>query len=158
MDDLCRLIDGEQLQFLRTRTLAPTFVLELIESIILNSGRLFVGHPELLQVLRVRLMPLTVRYFSERHSFSQTVRVARILLVLLKSHMSLLTAECEMALGLLTHLLEPDGNAPWKRVLCMEVFRGLYAEPGVVRLIYSLYDGDERGRMSLGIIWLLLSD
>lgn len=144
MDDLCRLIDGEQLQFLRTRTLAPTFVLELIESIILNSGRLFVGHPELLQVLRVRLMPLTVRYFSERHSFSQTVRVARILLVLLKSHMSLLTAECEMALGLLTHLLEPDGNAPWKRVLCMEVFRGLYAEPGVVRLMYSLYDGDEK--------------
>lgn len=49
-----------------------------------------------------------------------------------------------MAFGLLTHLLEPDGNAPWKRVLCMEVFRGLYAEPGVVRLIYSLYDGDER--------------
>jgi hypothetical protein len=26
----------------------------------------------------------------------------------------------------------------------MEVFRGLYAEPGVVRLIYSLYDGDEK--------------
>jgi hypothetical protein len=49
-----------------------------------------------------------------------------------------------MAFGLLTHLLEPDGNAPWKRVLCMEVFRGLYAEPGVVRLIYSLYDGDEK--------------
>ncbi|CEO60160.1 hypothetical protein PMG11_04799 [Penicillium brasilianum] len=144
LDDLCRLIDGEQLQFLRTRTLSPTFVLELIESIIVNSGRLFVGHPELLQVLRVRLMPLTVRYLSERHPFSQTVRVARILLVLLKRHMSLLTAECEMALGLLTHLLEPDGNAPWKRVLCMEVFRGLYAEPGVVRLIYSLYDGDAK--------------
>ncbi|KAJ5168267.1 uncharacterized protein N7482_003861 [Penicillium canariense] len=144
LDDLCRLIDGEQLQFLRTRILSPTFVLELIESILLNSGRLFVGHPELSQVLRVRLLPLTVRYLSERHSFSQTVRVARILIVLLKRHMSLLTAECEMAFGLLTHLLEPDGNAPWKRVLCMEVFRGLYAEPGVVRLIYSLYDADER--------------
>jgi hypothetical protein len=143
LDDLCRLIDGEQLQFLRTRTLSLTFVLELIESIILNSGRLFVGHPELSQVLRVRLMPLTVRYLSERHSFSQTVRIARILLVLLKRHMSLLPAECEMAFGLLTHLLEPDGNAPWKRVLCMEVFRGIYTEPGVVRQIYSLYDGEE---------------
>lgn len=143
LDDLCRLIDGEQLQFLRTRTLSPTSVLELIETIILNSGRLFVGHPELSQALRVRLMPLAVRYLSERHSFSQTVRVARILLVLLKRHMSLLPAECEMAFGLLTHLLEPDGTAPWKRVLCMEVFRGLYAEPGVVRQIYSLYDGEE---------------
>ncbi|KAJ5086643.1 hypothetical protein NUU61_007950 [Penicillium alfredii] len=148
LDDLCRLVDGEQLQFLRTRTLSPALVLELIESIIVNSGRLFVGHPELSQVLRVRLLPSAVRCLSERNSFAQTVRVARILLVLLKRHLSLLTAECEMALGLLTHLLEPDATAHWKRVLCMEVFRGLYAEPGVVRLIYSLYDG-EQGRKNV---------
>ncbi|KOC17444.1 endosomal peripheral membrane protein [Aspergillus flavus AF70] len=144
LDDLCRLADGEQLQFLRIKSLSPTFTLELIESVLVNSGRLFVGHAELAHVLRTRLMPMTVRYLSERHSFAQTIRVARILLVLLKRHMSLLPAECEMALGLLTHLLEPDGNLPWKRVLCMEVFRGLYAEPGLVRIIYSLYDGDER--------------
>lgn len=148
LNDLCRLIDGEQLQFLRTRTLSLTFVLELIESIILSSGRLFVGHPELSQVLRARLMPLTVRYLSERHSFPQTARVARILLVLLKRHMSLLPAECEMAFGLITHLLEPDGTAPWKRVLFMEVFRGIYAEPGVVRQIYSLYD-EKEGRKNV---------
>ncbi|KAJ6029377.1 hypothetical protein N7444_012364 [Penicillium canescens] len=148
LDDLCRLVDGEQLQFLRTRTLSPPFVLELIESILLNSGRLFVGHPELSQVLRVRLLPLAVRCLSERYSFAQTVRVARILLILLKRHMSLLTAECEMALSLITHLLEPDGTAPWKRLLCMEVFRGLYSEPGAVRLIYTLYDGEE-GRKNI---------
>lgn len=114
----------------------------------MNSGRLFVGHPELSQVLRVRLVPLTVRCLSERVTFSETVRVCRIVLILIKRHMSLLTAECEMVLGLLTHLLEPDGTAPWKRVMCMEVFRGLYAEPGVVRLIYSLYDG-EQGRKNI---------
>ncbi|CAI7623976.1 unnamed protein product [Penicillium glandicola] len=148
LDDLCRLIDGEPLQFLRTRTLSPTFVLELIESILLNSGRLFVGHPELSQVLRVRLLPLAVRCLSERYSFAQTVRIARILLILLKRHMSLLTTECEMALSLITHLVEPDGTAPWKRLLCMEVFRGLYAEPGAVRLIYTLYDGEE-GRKNI---------
>ncbi|KAJ5505748.1 hypothetical protein N7453_004705 [Penicillium expansum] len=143
LDDLCRLIDGEPLQFLRTRTLSPTFVLELIESILLSSGRLFVGHPELSQVLRVRLLPLAVRCLSERYSFAQTVRVARILLILLKRHMSLLTTECEMALSLITHLVEPDGTAPWKRLICMEIFRGLYSEPGAVRLIYTLYDGEE---------------
>ncbi|KAJ5929460.1 hypothetical protein N7454_006410 [Penicillium verhagenii] len=148
LDDLCSLIDGEQLHFLRTRSLSAPFVLELIESIILNSGRLFVGHPELSQVLRVRLVPLIVRCLSERTTFSQTVRVTRILLVLLKRHMSLLTAECEMVLGLLTHLLEPDGTAPWKRILCMELFRGLYSEPGVVRQIYSLYDAEE-GRKNI---------
>lgn len=148
LDDLCRLIDGEPLQFLRTKSLSPAFTLELIESILVNSGSLFVDHSELTQVLRTRLMPLIVRYLSERHTFPQTVRVARILLVLLKRHMSLLTAECEMALGLLIHLLEPDGTTPWKRVLSMEVFRGLYAEPGLVRLIYSLYDREE-GRKNI---------
>lgn len=113
--------------------MSPTFTLELIESILVNSGPLFVGRTELTQVLRTRLMPLTVRYLSERHNFAQTVRVSRILLVCFKRHMSLLTAECEMALSLLTHLLEPDGTAPWKRVLCMELFRALYAEPEIGR-------------------------
>ncbi|CAG8005118.1 unnamed protein product [Penicillium olsonii] len=148
LDDLCRLIDGEPLQFLRSRTLSPNFVLELIESILLNSGRLFVGHPELSQVLRVRLLPLAVRCLSERSSFAQSVRISRILLILLKRHMSLLTAECEMALSLITHLAEPDSTAPWKRLLCMEIFRGLYAEPGAVRLIYTLYDGED-GRKNI---------
>lgn len=143
MDDLCRLVDEEPLQFLRIKSLSPAFTLELIESILINGGSLFVGHTELTQVLRARLMPLTVRYLSERHNFAQTVRVSRILLVCLKRYMSLLTAESEMALVLLTHLLEPDGTAPWKRILCMELFRALYAEPGLVRLIYSLYDGKE---------------
>ncbi|KAL2828899.1 hypothetical protein BDW59DRAFT_39193 [Aspergillus cavernicola] len=148
LDDLCRLADGEQLHFLRIKSLSPTFTLELIESVLLNSGQLFVDHPELTQVLRTRLIPMTVRYLSERHSFAQTVRIARILLILLKRYLSLLTAECEMALSLLTHLVEPDGASSWKRVICMEMFRGLYAEPGLVRLIYSLYDGEE-GRKNI---------
>ncbi|KAL6239033.1 hypothetical protein BDW75DRAFT_165577 [Aspergillus navahoensis] len=148
LDDICRLVDGERLHFLRIKSLSPAFTLELIESILLNSGQLFVDHPELTQVLRARLIPMTVRYLSERHSFSQTVRIARILLILLKRYLSVITAECEMALVLLTHLLEPDGTASWKRVLCMEMFRGLYAEPGLVRIIYSLYDKVE-GRKNI---------
>ncbi|CEN59707.1 hypothetical protein ASPCAL02151 [Aspergillus calidoustus] len=91
---------------------------------------------------------MTIRYLSERHTFAHTVRIARILVILLKRYLSLLTAECEMALSLLAHLLEPDGTSSWKRVLCMEMFRGLYAEPGLVRLIYSLYDGEE-GRKNI---------
>ncbi|KAJ0420134.1 hypothetical protein BJY00DRAFT_313350 [Aspergillus carlsbadensis] len=148
LDDLCRLADGETLHFLRIKSLSPTFTLELIESVLLNSGQLFVNHPELTHVLRSRLLPMTIRYLSERHTFAQTVRIARILVILLKRYLSLLTAECEMALSLLAHLLEPDGTSSWKRVLCMEMFRGLYAEPGLVRLIYSLYDGEE-GRKNI---------
>ncbi|KAJ9266230.1 hypothetical protein DTO021C3_5749 [Paecilomyces variotii] len=144
LDDLCRLVEGERADFLQVKSLPATFVLELIEGILSNSGRLFHAHPEQTQVLRNRLMPLTVRCFSERQSFAQTVRVARILLILLKRHMALLVAECEMALGLLIHLCEPDGSAPWKRVLCMEIFRGLHAEPGIIRSIYLLYDANDK--------------
>ncbi|KAJ5217313.1 hypothetical protein N7468_010321 [Penicillium chermesinum] len=139
LGDLCRLVDGEQLQFLSTRTLARPFVLELIESIILNSGRLFVDHPELSQVLRTRLIPLSIRCLSERNSFSQTVRVARILLLLLKRHMSLLTTECEMSL-----MEQRPGN-----VSCVWSCSGVYLlSRGVVRQIYSLYDAQE-GRKNI---------
>ena len=94
-------------------------------------------------MLRTRVAPLTLKYFSEKQSFPKTVRAARILLLLLKRHMTLLSAECEAALDLLTRTLEVNGVEFWKRLLCMEIFRGLYAEPGTIRLIYSLYDGQE---------------
>ncbi|KKA21697.1 Endosomal peripheral membrane protein (Mon2), partial [Rasamsonia emersonii CBS 393.64] len=148
LDDLCRLVEGDKLEFLQIKSLSPVFVLELIESILVNSSQLFHRHSELMQVLRNRLMPLTVRYLSERHGFPQTLRVSRILLILLRNYMTVLVAECEMALGLLIHLLEPDAGAPWKRVLCMEVFRGLHAEPGLIRLIYSLFD-EVKGRKDI---------
>ncbi|KAK2791130.1 hypothetical protein FQN52_005086 [Onygenales sp. PD_12] len=148
LDDLCRLVEGEKSEFLNIKSLSKIFVLELIESILVNNGDVFSKHPEQIQVLQNRLMPLIVRYISERHNFSLTVRVARILLILLKEHLPLLITECEMALGLLIHLLDTDTAVPWKRVICMEIFRGLYSEPGLMRLIYILFDGQE-GRKNI---------
>ncbi|KAI5300629.1 hypothetical protein KEM55_006060, partial [Ascosphaera atra] len=55
-----------------------------------------------------------------------------------------------MALGLLVHLLEPDSAMPWKRVLCMEMFRGLYTEPKTVRQIFQLYDEKDGQRNIMG--------
>ncbi|KAL2360320.1 hypothetical protein RJZ56_006819 [Blastomyces dermatitidis] len=146
LDDLCRLIEGEKLEFLNINSLSKIFVLELIESILVNNGHVFAKHPEQVQVLRNRLMPLTVRHLSERYSFPLTVRVARILLLLLREYLPQLISECEMALGLLIHSLDTDAAVPWKRVLCMEIFRGLYSDPGLVRLIYTLFDSEEGRR------------
>ncbi|KKZ68441.1 hypothetical protein EMCG_05900 [[Emmonsia] crescens] len=146
LDDLCRLIEGEKLEFLNIKSLSKIFVLELIESILVNSGDVFAKHPEQVQVLRNRLMPLAVRHFSERYNFPLTVRVARILLLLLKEYLPQLITECEMALGLLIHLLDTDAAVPWKRVICMEIFRGLYSDSGLIRHIYILFDGQEGRR------------
>ncbi|KAK2880688.1 hypothetical protein FQN49_000457 [Arthroderma sp. PD_2] len=143
LDDLCRLLEGEQLTYLSIKSLSKIFILELIESILVNNVEVFAQHPEHTQVLRHRLMPLIVRYLSERHSFSLTVRIARILLHILKAHLSLLTLECEVTLSLLIHLIDTETSLPWKRVLCMEIFRSLYTEPGIIRLLYTLFDKEE---------------
>lgn len=43
-------------------------------------------------------------------------------------------------------MLDPDASAPWKRALCMEVFRGICAEPALVRRIFAAYDAVEGRR------------
>lgn len=130
------------------KSLSRTFVLELIESILANNAGVFGRHPEHAQVLRHRLMPLTVRYLSERHTFSITVRVARILHLILRHHIPLMIAESEMALALLIHLIDTDMSVPWKRVLCMEIFRALYTEPGLISEVYRLFD-EQDGRKNI---------
>jgi hypothetical protein len=45
-------------------------------------------------------------------------------------------------MDILTLLLDQD-SALWKRSLCMEVFRGIFAEPGLLRRIFMMYDAKE---------------
>ncbi|KAI9864894.1 MAG: hypothetical protein M1813_002665 [Trichoglossum hirsutum] len=142
-NDLCLLTERQKPQFLRFTAMPQTFGLELIESILTNHADIFLSHPEQANVLRVRVMPFVIRSLSERLNFPTTVRVTRVLYVMLRRHLTILPSECEMALGLLTHMLDPDAAPPWKRSLCMEVFRGIYAEPGLTRKIYSQYDEQE---------------
>jgi Guanine nucleotide exchange factor in Golgi transport N-terminal len=145
-NDLCLLTERQKPQFLRFTAIPQTFGLELIESILTNHADIFLSHPEQANVLRIRVMPFIIRSLSERLNFPTTVRVTRVLYVMLRRHLAILPSECEIALGLLTHMLDPDAAPPWKRALCMEVFRGIYAEPGLTRKIYSQYDEQEGKR------------
>ena len=43
-------------------------------------------------------------------------------------------------------MLDPDASAPWKRALCLELFRGIYSDPPLVRSIYAHYDEAEEQR------------
>ncbi|KAI9684765.1 MAG: hypothetical protein M1829_000140 [Trizodia sp. TS-e1964] len=142
-NDLCLLTESEKPQFLQIATIPQAFGLELIESILTNHADVFLSHEDLGKILRIRLMPLIIKCLSERLNFPITVRATRVLYILLRNHLSILAAECEVALSLLTHLLDPEPALPWKRALCMEVFRGIYAEPGLTRKIYALFDEQE---------------
>lgn len=87
-------------------------------------------------------MPFIISALSEKLNFAATVRVVRVLYTLLRNHLSILVSEGEMALGLVTHMLDHD-TALWKRSLCMEALRGVFADAALVRRIYAMYDAHE---------------
>ncbi|KAF8534392.1 hypothetical protein BDD12DRAFT_860683 [Trichophaea hybrida] len=144
--DLCLLTEGHRPVFLRFNSLPQPFGLEIIESVLTNHPDIFLSHPEQAHILRKRVAPLVIRSLSERLNFPTTVRITRVLYILLRRHLSILSSECEVLLSLLMHMLEPDASQPWKRALCMEVFRGICAEPALIRKIFSQYDAKEGGK------------
>jgi len=145
-NDLCLLTEGHRPIFLRFSNLPQPFGLEIIESVLTNHPDIFLSHPEQAHILRTRVAPLVMRSLSERLNFPTTVRITRVLYILLRRHLSILSEECEVSLSLLTHMLEPDASQPWKRALCLEVFRGICSEPALMRKIFSQYDAKEGGK------------
>ena len=146
LNDVCLLAEGHKPTFLHPASMPPNFGLELVESMLSNHAETVSSHPELIHILRVRLLPFIIRALSERVMFSTTVRAMRLLPIIFGNMLSVLRTECEMVLSLLNHMLDPDAAILWKRVLCMEVFRGIHAEPALVRSIYSHFDEQDGKR------------
>ncbi|KJZ74626.1 hypothetical protein HIM_05976 [Hirsutella minnesotensis 3608] len=138
-NDLCLITENQRPEFLRFSGLPQTFGLELIESVITNHAAVFTTHPEQAHILRVRVMPLIFSALKGKPTFATTVRLVRILYTMLRRHMGILPSECGEAFDILTQLLDQDA-ALWKRALCMEVFRGIFAEHALVQRIYASYD------------------
>ena len=150
LNDLTLLTEGQKPQFLRATPISPDLGLELIESLLSNHSENIFSHMEQMHVLRTRLMPIIFRILSERVAFSTTLRAMRLLPLIFCNMLNVLSAECEMALSLLNHILDPDAANTWKRVLCMEVFRSIHAEPALVRSMYAMFDQREGRRNTIG--------
>lgn len=146
LDDICLLTDGQRPKFLPAAALAPNFGLELLESMLSNNADTVMTHPEQICVLRTRLMPLIIRILSERTTFSTMVRTMRLIQLIISRLLFALAPECEVALSLLNHMLDPDAASVWKRALCLELFRSVHSEPALVRSLYSHYDSEDDTR------------
>ena len=146
LNDICLLTEGHDPTFLFPASMPQNFGLEILESILSNYAVTISAHPELVHVLRIRLMPFIIRVLSERVMFSITVRSMRLLPVIFSDLLSVLPSECEMMLSLLNHILDPEAATLWKRVLCMEIFRGLHSDASLVRSIYHRFDEPEGKR------------
>ncbi|RKF71378.1 Protein MON2-like protein [Golovinomyces cichoracearum] len=141
-NDLCLLTESQKPLFLKSTGIPKTFGLELIESVLTNHSQIFIDHPEQASILRMRVMTFILNSLSEKLSFAVTVRATRILYTLLRFHLSILSSEGEIALGLLIYMLDHD-TALWKRSLCMEVLKGLFSDAALIRRIYIMYDAQE---------------
>ena len=104
------------------------------------------AHPEQIQVIRVGLMPLIIKTVSERSNFSATMRAMRLLQLIISHLLFALAPECEIALSLVNHMLDPEAAVLWKRALCLELFRGIHTDSALVRSIYSHFDEQEGKR------------
>ncbi|KAI0517981.1 endosomal peripheral membrane protein [Xylaria bambusicola] len=137
--DICLMTENHRPEYLRFTGLPQTFGLELIESVLSQHAGLFLAHAEQAYILRTRVMPFIIKTLSGKPDFATSVRLVRILYTLLKKHLSILPSEGGDALDALTQLLDQD-TVIWRRALCMEVFRGIFAEPALMRRIFRLYD------------------
>lgn len=141
-NDLCLLTQSQRPEYLRFSGLRDTFGLELIESALTNHAAIFASHPEQVNVLRTKVMPFIIKSLSAKPNFAASVRLFRILYTLLRRHLALIPKESGEALDILTQILDQDTTV-WKRSLCMEVFRGIFAEPALIRRIFRMFDGKE---------------
>ena len=128
--DICLVTEGRRPKFVNFANLSPSSGLELIGACMQTHSKTFSNHTEQTDIVRTVVMPFLIRVISERQSFSLTLRAIRVASVVIRQHLEVMPEECEVVLGLLTHMLDPEAAAGWKRAMCMEVFRMIYTEPG----------------------------
>ena len=141
--DLCAIADGVSSKRLKSSTLSPTFVLDLIVTVLDSNQNIFHTHSELLFICRTKLMPTILRLLSARHPFPVTVRSLRALYLLISRHFAHLQNESETALGLLIHFLDPEAAQGWKRAACLEFLRNLVVDFPLLRKVFHSFDMKE---------------
>ncbi|GAM82100.1 hypothetical protein ANO11243_000790 [Dothideomycetidae sp. 11243] len=146
--DLLLASEGKRTDFLGLPNFSQSVGLELVYSALNTYPNVFASHAELSQLLRDLLAPFLIRLLSDKQSFALSLRAMRLISPIIQRHARQMPDECEIILGLLTHLLDPESSPSWKRVMVMEVLKSIYATHGLILQLYSLYDAQE-GRKAI---------
>ncbi|GIY28493.1 protein MON2 homolog [Caerostris extrusa] len=115
-----------------------TFGLELLESILSSFPDVFFRHTEFNFLLKERVCPLIIKLFSPNIKYRQSgqntgpapnpsdkpyfpisMRLLRIVSVLIQRYYKMLVTECEIFLSLIVKFLDVD-KPPWQRALALE--------------------------------------
>jgi hypothetical protein len=141
LQDLCLIAEENRPVTIRFSNLPENSCLELVEAILANYSELISAHSELAFIVKTSLLPYLISSFKEKRLFPVTVRVSRLLYMIVRNHNHLFPEECGQALECFNHILDQnDAQAGWKRVICLEIYRGIFMEPQLVLQLYSICD------------------
>ncbi|KIW06739.1 uncharacterized protein PV09_02432 [Verruconis gallopava] len=147
LQDLCLLAEGGKPTTIRLSPLPETSSLELVESILANYSEVVSAHTELAYVLKSVLLPYLINAFQEKRPFAVTVRISRLLYMVVRNHNHLFPEECGRILECFNHLLDQnEAQGSWKRVISLEIYRGIFTEPSLVLHLYSICDEQPNGK------------
>jgi Dimerisation and cyclophilin-binding domain of Mon2/Guanine nucleotide exchange factor in Golgi transport N-terminal len=141
--DLCMLAEGSKPRYIRFSPTPEAALLELIESIFTGYGSVIKAHPEQAHLVKTILIPYLIKAFSEKSTFPITVRATRLLYLVVKHFIDLFPEDSETILQWFNHSLDSDATTLWRRILCVEVFREIYADSHLVLQIHAHFGGKE---------------
>lgn len=157
--DLVQMVNADQPVWLTGLTeMTRTFGLELLESILTKFPGVFRNHPEFSFLLKERVCPLVIKLFSPNIKYRQgmqmagqqaapadkpyfpiSMRLLRIVAILIQKYYNMLITECEIFLSLVVKFLEGD-KPQWQRALAVEVLHKLCVQPELIRSFCESYD------------------
>ncbi|XP_063995099.1 protein MON2 homolog [Diachasmimorpha longicaudata] len=157
--DLVHLVNADQPYWLIGITeMTRTFGLELLESVLTNFSSVFFNHPEFGFLLKERVCALVIKLFSpnikyrnsvpasvqqatplDKPYFAISMRLLRVVSILVQKYHSLLITECEIFLSLIVKFLDPD-KPVWQRALALEVLHKMTVHTDLLINFCECYD------------------
>ncbi|KAJ8933043.1 hypothetical protein NQ314_014283 [Rhamnusium bicolor] len=157
--DLVQLVNADQPYWLIGMTeMTRTFGLELLESVLTQFSLVFYKNAEFSFLLKERVCALVIKLFSpnikyrsnvpsniqqatpfEKPYFPISMRLLRVVSVLIQKYHSLLVTECEIFLSLIVKFLDPD-KPTWQRSLALEVLHKMTIQPELLNSFCECYD------------------
>lgn len=160
--DLVQLVNADQPYWLLGMTeMTRTFGLELLETVLTSFTRVFHHNPEFSFLLKERVCALVIKLFSpnikyrsivssaitnvqqstplDKPYFPISMRLLRVVSILIQKYHSLLVTECEIFLSLIVKFLDPD-KPSWQRSLALEVIHKMTVQPDLLTSFCRCYD------------------
>ncbi|KAG5311481.1 MON2 protein, partial [Acromyrmex insinuator] len=157
--DLVQLVNADQPYWLIGITeMTRTFGLELLESVLTNFSSVFFKHLEFSFLLKERVCALVIKLFSpnikyrnsvpaslqqatplDKPYFPISMRLLRVVSILIQKYHSLLVTECEIFLSLIVKFLDPD-KPTWQRALALEVLHKMTVQADLLTNFCECYD------------------